>query len=87
MIYYPKSLLPPDMEPYFNFLCAAIEQAKDDIMNEKPGGRHFESAVAWFLYGQGYEYFTAIIDYPEDIRKKYEPIIDKRRDETESRGD
>jgi hypothetical protein len=86
MIYYPKPKIPSNMEPYFEFLCAAVEQAIEDIENERPGSKHFESAVAWLLYGQGYEYCTAILNYPEDMRKHYEPIIDKRRDDAESRG-
>jgi hypothetical protein len=86
MILNRKPKVPSEMEPYYQFLLKAVELAKQDIEEAQVGGRRFESAVAWLLYGQGYKFATSILSEPHSIRKHYEPIIDRRRDDSANRG-
>jgi hypothetical protein len=82
----PKPDIPVEMEPYFKFLLKAIELAKFEIEHAKVGSEHYESAVAWLVYGEGYDYLAAILADPERIKALLESIIDRRRGAFGSEG-
>jgi hypothetical protein len=87
MILTHKPKVPSEYEGYYQLVLKMITYAKHDIKYARVGGWRFESAVAWLLYGDGYKFARTILSEPHNIRKVYEPIVDQRRRDSESKCD
>jgi hypothetical protein len=87
MILTREPRVPAEYEGYYHLLLRMIEYAKYDIKYARVGGKNFESAVSWLLYGDGYNFATTILSEPQKIRRTFEPIVDERRRLSEGRRD